>query len=201
MATTTDVSSIHNPTPKVLQSDLTKRRVNRLRRAARRSVDSRAAAAGFRETASGSSSRPFYAPVGYFQYLFFYFMEFYFKDVLGFDQIDHRLYSDDSQSCDGVGMIAGGFLSDALSTRGTTLWPRGSPISGNGRERPVLRAAGVHLMVPPPSSQSPSRWVAREAEGPFLERRSRIGGRPRERTSRDRFFNRGRPTPADAAPY
>ena len=53
-----------------------------------------------------------YAALGYFQYLFFYWMEYYFKDVLDLGTERSRLYSTLVVLANGVGMVLGGWLTD-----------------------------------------------------------------------------------------
>jgi sugar phosphate permease len=55
-----------------------------------------------------------YAAVGYFQYLFFFWMQYYFQKVLGLPKDSGRLYSTILYLSMAVGMVAGGWLSDRL---------------------------------------------------------------------------------------
>jgi sugar phosphate permease len=61
-----------------------------------------------------------YAAVGYFQYLFFYWSEFYFKDVLHLSVPRSRAYTTFLILALGVGMPIGGWLSDRAQA-----WHRG----------------------------------------------------------------------------
>lgn len=56
-----------------------------------------------------------YAAYGYFQYLFFYWMSFYFKDVLEVSKEQSRYCSMYITLAMGVGMIVGGFVADVAS--------------------------------------------------------------------------------------
>jgi MFS family permease len=59
-----------------------------------------------------------YAAMGYVQYLFFYWVEYYFKDVLHLDKDRARLYSTLVTLANGVGMVLGGWLADRAAR-----WP------------------------------------------------------------------------------
>ncbi len=58
-----------------------------------------------------------YGAVGYFQYLFFYWMSFYFEDVLKLSAVDSRQAAMIVSLASAVGMIAGGWLADFLCRR------------------------------------------------------------------------------------
>lgn len=58
-----------------------------------------------------------YAAVGYFQYLFFYWMQYYFDKVLGLGKDDGRLYATIPTVAMAVGMAAGGWLTDLAQGR------------------------------------------------------------------------------------
>jgi MFS family permease len=58
-----------------------------------------------------------YAAVGYFQYLFFYWMQYYFDKVLGLGKADGRLYATIPTIAMAVGMAAGGWLTDRAQAR------------------------------------------------------------------------------------
>jgi ACS family D-galactonate transporter-like MFS transporter len=55
-----------------------------------------------------------YAAIGYFQYLFFFWMHYYFKEVLRLEDHTSRLYAAIPNLAMAVGMVAGGWLSDRL---------------------------------------------------------------------------------------
>lgn len=58
-----------------------------------------------------------YAAVGYFQYLFFYWMQHYFDKVLGLGKSDARLYATIPTIAMAVGMAVGGWLTDLAQSR------------------------------------------------------------------------------------
>jgi MFS family permease len=58
-----------------------------------------------------------YAAVDYFQYLFFYWMEYYFSRVLRLDQTTSQLYSGIPLVGMAIGMPLGGWLSDRLARK------------------------------------------------------------------------------------
>jgi MFS family permease len=59
-----------------------------------------------------------YSTVGYFQYLFFYWMEFYFERILELDQQTSRWLSTAMVLAMGVGMVVGGRLADGQVNAG-----------------------------------------------------------------------------------
>lgn len=58
-----------------------------------------------------------YAAVGYFQYLFFYWMQHYFDKVLELGKADSRLYSTITTLAMAAGMAVGGWLTDRAQSR------------------------------------------------------------------------------------
>ncbi len=58
-----------------------------------------------------------YAAVGYFQYLFFYWMQYYFEKKLGLGKSDGRLYATIPAVAMAVGMASGGWLTDRTQSR------------------------------------------------------------------------------------
>jgi len=58
-----------------------------------------------------------YATVGYFQYLFFYWAQYYFEHVRGVSKEDSRLYTSILTLAMGLGMIAGGWFTDWARTQ------------------------------------------------------------------------------------
>jgi MFS family permease len=58
-----------------------------------------------------------YAALGYFEYLFFYWSEYYFKHVRHLSTADSRLYSTILTLAMGVGMFGGGWLTDWTRSR------------------------------------------------------------------------------------
>jgi MFS family permease len=73
-----------------------------------------------------------YAAVGYFQYMFFYWMQYYFDTVLGLGKDRGRLYATIPSVAMAVGMAAGGWLTDAAQAR----W-------GPRRGRTVVTVSGM----------------------------------------------------------
>src|SRR5216117_3803601 len=68
-----------------------------------------------------------YAAVGYFQYLFFYWMHYYFDDVIHMGKTESRFYSGLPNLAMAIGMPLGGWLTDKGQlgqTAGRTLVPR-----------------------------------------------------------------------------
>ena len=57
-----------------------------------------------------------YAAVGYFQYLFFYWMHYYFKDVLQLGDQESRFYATIPPLAMALGMPLGGWLSDRIQS-------------------------------------------------------------------------------------
>jgi len=58
-----------------------------------------------------------YAAVGYFQYMFFYWMQYYFDTVLGLGKDRGRLYATIPTVAMALGMAAGGWLTDRAQVR------------------------------------------------------------------------------------
>jgi len=73
-----------------------------------------------------------YAAVGYFQYMFFYWMEYYFETVLDLGKDRARLYATIPTVAMALGMAAGGWLTD----RAQTQW-------GARRGRTLVTVAGM----------------------------------------------------------
>lgn len=72
-----------------------------------------------------------YAALGYFQYLFFYWMEYYFDTALHFDTSTSRLLSTVMILAMGVGMVVGGWLADRADEWRPLRFPhRVVPIAG-----------------------------------------------------------------------
>jgi sugar phosphate permease len=70
-----------------------------------------------------------YSAVGYFQYLFFYWMHYYFDEILHMGKIDSRFYASLPNLAMAVGMPLGGWLTDGAqrlfgSKPGRTLVPK-----------------------------------------------------------------------------
>src|SRR5262245_29439702 len=81
-----------------------------------------------------------YAAVGYVEYLFFFWAQYYFKDVLDLSKEDSRTYSMILNLALAGGMIAGGWLADRLRRASVSRWRRSVvPMVGLG-------ASGVFLL-------------------------------------------------------
>lgn len=120
-----------------------------------------------------------YAAVGYFEYLFFYWMQFYFDDVLGLGKDLGRFYATIPTLAMAVGMFLGGGLADRLELA----W-------GRRRGRAFVPVAGMIgsavLCVLGTMSRNPL-WVVTcfalamaavgASEGPFWTTAVEIGGR------------------------
>jgi sugar phosphate permease len=61
-----------------------------------------------------------YAAIGYFEYLFYFWMEYYFEDVLKLEKVASRNYATILSLAMAAGMVLGGWLADAL----TRVWGR-----------------------------------------------------------------------------
>jgi MFS transporter, ACS family, D-galactonate transporter len=74
-----------------------------------------------------------YAAYGYFQYLFFYWMGYYFKEVLHVPEVESRWISFGIMLSQGAGMALGGFSTDFICRKlGTTQGRRTIVIVGMG---------------------------------------------------------------------
>src|SRR5262249_50824095 len=120
-----------------------------------------------------------YAAVGYFQYLFFFWMHYYFKSVLGLNDDSSRLYAAIPNLAMAVGMVAGGWLSDRLlGTCGHRLGLALVPMVG--------MSAGALLLVLGILAESPG-WIVvwfalalgavGASEGPFWATAVELGRR------------------------
>jgi MFS family permease len=119
-----------------------------------------------------------YAALGYFQYLFFYWVGYYFKEVLELSKDRSRLYSALVLLASGVGMALGGWLADR-----TSRW-RGR---GGRAFVPVvgLIGSGVVLLLGLMTAQAEVTLICFAGamaalgmcEGPFWTTAVEIGGR------------------------
>jgi MFS family permease len=72
-----------------------------------------------------------YAVVGYFQYLFFYWLQYYFTKVVGLDDVTSRSYTTAANLAMALGMVLGGFLTDRLPAGSAHRLGRGGvPLAG-----------------------------------------------------------------------
>jgi ACS family glucarate transporter-like MFS transporter len=132
-----------------------------------------------------------YAAVGYFQYLFFYWMTYYFQAVLRLPEERSRFYAAIPPLAMAAGMPLGGWLSDRLERR-----------IGTPRSRGIVPAAGMTagalLLALGASSVEPA-WIVfwfalalgavGASEGPFWATAVELGGR--RGGSSAAFFNTG----------
>jgi MFS transporter, ACS family, D-galactonate transporter len=120
-----------------------------------------------------------YATVNYFQYLFFYWMNYYFQTVLALPETTSRSYAAIPPLAMAAGMPLGGWLSDRLErSSGTIRARRVVPMVG--------MTAGALLLILGAFAQSPAwivTWFALAlaavgaAEGPFWATAVELGGR------------------------
>jgi ACS family glucarate transporter-like MFS transporter len=120
-----------------------------------------------------------YAAVGYFEYLFYFWMHYYFEDVLHLGKERSRLYATVVNLAMAAGMGLGGLLSDRLRRRfghrwGHALVPMGGMLAGAG-------FLGLGLLAQEPG------WIVTwfalalasvgATEGPFWALAIELGGR------------------------
>jgi len=120
-----------------------------------------------------------FAAVGYFQYLFFYWMEYYFEKVLHLEESTSRFYVAIPTLAMGVGMVLGGWLSDALERAHGVRWGRRFVPMGGMAAGACLLGLGVWAREPV--------WIVTwfamamaavgAAEGPFWATAIELGGR------------------------
>lgn len=132
-----------------------------------------------------------YAAVGYFQYLFFYWMTYYFQTVLGLPEERSRFYAAIPPLAMAAGMPLGGWLSDRLERAIDTPRSRGIvPMAG--------MTAGALLLTLGAFAREPA-WIVfwfalalgavGASEGPFWATAVELGGR--RGGSSAAFFNTG----------
>lgn len=120
-----------------------------------------------------------YGAVGYFQYLFFYWMNYYFHKVLTLPDRTSRFYAAIPPLAMAVGMPLGGWVADVLEHAGSARWGRRIvPMVGMGAGAAFL-ACGVFARDP--------AWIVTwfalalgavgAAEGPFWATAVSLGGR------------------------
>jgi sugar phosphate permease len=119
-----------------------------------------------------------YSAVGYFQYLFFYWLEYYFKDVLSLDTDTSRLYATIPTLSMAAGMFLGGWVADELSRHVGTRRGRAQVAAGGLLAGTVFLGLGVFAHDP--------RWIVvcfsiamgavGMSEGPFWVTANELGG-------------------------
>ena len=120
-----------------------------------------------------------YAAVGYFEYLFYFWIHYYFEDVLHLGKEKSRWFATISNLSMAVGMAAGGWISDRLQRRfgyrlGRALVPVGGMLAGAG-------LLGLGLLAEEPN------WIVvwfalamaavGASEGPFWATAIDLGGK------------------------
>jgi MFS family permease len=89
-----------------------------------------------------------YAAVGYFEYLFFFWMQYYFRDVLELDEHVSRRYAAYPVLAMAVGMSLGGLLSDWLVRVVGRRWGRASVPMGGMIAAAALLYVGLRAAEP-----------------------------------------------------
>jgi MFS transporter, ACS family, D-galactonate transporter len=119
-----------------------------------------------------------YALIGYFQYLFVYWSEYYFETVKGLPKETSRLYSAILTLVWGAGMVLGGWLSDrALSRFGLRRGLGVIPVCGL-----LLSTAAVVIGVRAPTPEATLAWLALAngavglSEGSYWTAAVQVGG-------------------------
>src|SRR5262249_43135522 len=120
-----------------------------------------------------------YAAVGYVQYLFFYWMQYYFLNVLEMDKGQSRLYSTGCTLAMGAGMLLGGWLADRLQEQWGRRSGRVAVAAGGMLATGVLLGLGILASQP--------GWIVLwfalalaavgATEGPFWTTAVELGGR------------------------
>jgi MFS family permease len=89
-----------------------------------------------------------YAAVGYFEYLFNFWSQYYFKDVMELGKEQSRLYSTLSGLAMAVGMFLGGWLSDRLLQPLGHRWGRAAVPMGGLLASAILVGLGISFRQP-----------------------------------------------------
>jgi MFS transporter, ACS family, D-galactonate transporter len=120
-----------------------------------------------------------YAAVGYFEYLFYFWMHYYFEQVLRLGKDDSRLYTTVLNLAMAVGMVLGGALSDRL-VRSWGRRPGRAAVAAGGM---LLGAALLCLGIVAETPAWIVTWFALAlaavgaTEGPFWATAIELGGR------------------------
>jgi MFS family permease len=120
-----------------------------------------------------------YAGLGYFEYLFYFWTEYYFRDVLRLPETTSRLYATVLQLSLGGGIMLGGLMSDRLLRAWGHRWGRVAvPVAGMLLSATFL---GIGLMVDDPVALVVCFALALAAgglcEGPCWATAIDLGGR------------------------
>ena len=120
-----------------------------------------------------------YAAYGYFQYLFFYWMGYYFKDVLRVPDVEARWASFWIMLAMGAGMVLGGRCTDLLCGWLGTAWGRRLMVIGGMGLGAVFGLIGVNVesFVSVSIFLGLSMAAAGMCEGVFWTTATDIGGR------------------------
>ncbi len=120
-----------------------------------------------------------YGAAGYLQYLFFYWMHYYFESILRLDEDQCRGYSAMATLAMGAGMVLGGWLSDSLARQFGTRVARG----GLAMTAMVVSSLLVVMGITAEAPHWVAIWLALAmgslglAEGPFWVTAVEIGGK------------------------
>lgn len=122
-----------------------------------------------------------YAAYGYFQYLFFYWMDYYFKTVLHVPTVDARWASFWITLAQGAGMVLGGICTDVACRRlGTTRGRRIVVLTGMGMGALFgLLAVNATLQINVAMCLAISMGALGMCEGVFWTTATDIGGKSR----------------------
>ncbi len=89
-----------------------------------------------------------YAAIGYFEYLFFFWTQFYFDDVLKLGKDTSRLYATILNLAMAAGMVLGGLLSDRLLRVWGYRWGRAAVPIGGMTASAILLLVGISVIDP-----------------------------------------------------
>jgi len=120
-----------------------------------------------------------YGAFGYFQYLFFYWMQYYFDDTLGMSKHDSRVYATIPTVAMAFGMIGGGWLSDRLQHIWGVRWGRASLQIATMLGAALFALIGVNLSDPVSVDVcfALAMGLLGMSEGPFWSTAVDLGGR------------------------
>jgi MFS family permease len=120
-----------------------------------------------------------YGTVSYFQYLFFYWMSYYFEKVLALEEATSHLYEAVPPLAMAVGMAAGGWLSDQLEKAHGVRWGRRLVPIGGMIAGAVFLVVGVWTREPVwiVTWFSLALGAVGASEGPFWATAVELGGR------------------------
>ncbi len=120
-----------------------------------------------------------YAAIGYFEYLFYFWMHYYFDEVLKLPKDESRMYSLIQSLAMAGGMFAGGWLADRMSRRWGRVRGRATVVVAGMLWGAVLLGAGLLAKQP--------EWIVLwfalamaavgSTEGPFWATALELGGR------------------------